>query len=219
MLHRFRRAMVRPDRDLLHGTVEVDEAYLALRRESLESRKAAGFKAHDRSLLVATALVVEVLDSKGFGRIRLRRIQAPTIGELMPFVRANLKPGTTVRTDGSPIYRPLRDEGFNHDPFVILGSKTAAHIPLPGVHRVTSLLKRWLLGTHQGAVDPRHVDYYLDEFAFRFNRRTSRSRGMLFYRLMQQSAITAPVTYANIRDNQHVPELPPQSTGVVELIG
>ena len=161
MLHRFRRAMVRPDRDLLHGTVEVDEAYLALRRESLESRKAAGFKAHDRSLLVATALVVEVLDSKGFGRIRLRRIQAPTIGELMPFVRANLKPGTTVRTDGSPIYRPLRDEGFNHDPFVILGSKTAAHIPLPGVHRVTSLLKRWLLGAHQGAVDPRHVDYYM----------------------------------------------------------
>jgi len=219
MLHRFRRAMVRPDRDLLQGTVEVDEAYLALRRESAESRKAARSKAHDRSHLVATAVAVEVLEPKGFGRIRLRRIRAPTIDELIPFVRANLKPGTTVRTDGSAIYGPLQEEGFNHDPFVMLGSKTAAHIPLPGVHRVTSLLKRWLLGTHQGAVDPRHVDYYLDEFVFRFNRRTSRSRGMLFYRLLQQSAITTPVTYANIRDNRPVPEHPTPPTGGVELIG
>jgi hypothetical protein len=164
-------------------------------------------------------VAVEILEPKGFGRIRLQRIGVPTIDELMPFVRANLKPGTRVRTDGSAIYAPLRDEGFNHNPFVILGSKTAAHIPLPAVHRVSSLLKRWLLGTHQGAIDPRHVDYYLDEFAFRFNRRTSRSRGMLFYRLLQQSAITLPVTYANIRDNRHAPEHPAPLSGVVELIG
>ena len=137
----------------------------------------------------------------------------------MPFVHANIELGATVRTDGSPIYGPLMDEGFDHDPFVILGSKTAAHIPLPGVHRVTSLLKRWLLGTHQGAVDPKHVDYYLDEFAFRFNRRTSRSRGMLFYRLMQQSAITTPVTYADIRDNRHSREPSPSPPRTVELMG
>ena len=219
MLHRFRRAMVRPDRDLLHGTVEVDEAYLSLGVESRKGRKAAGSRAYGNAHLVAIAVAVEVLDPKGFGRIRLRRIQAPTIDEIMPFVHANIELGATVRSDGSPIYGPLKDEGFEHDPFVILGSKIAAHIPLPGVHRVTSLLKRWLLGTHQGAVDPKHVDYYLDEFAFRFNRRTSRSRGMLFYRLMQQSAITTPVTYADIRDNRHALEPLPSPPGAVELIG
>ena len=205
MLHRFRRAMVRPDRDLLGGTVEVDEAYLAFRRGARVKRKGASSKAHNKSNLVAIAVAIEVLEPKGFGRIRLRRIPAPTIEALMPFVRENVAPGTNVRTDGSPIYGQLQKEGFTHDPFVLLGSKTPAHEPLPGVHRVTSLLKRWLLGTHHGAVDPRHVDYYLDEFTFRFNRRTSRSRGMLFYRLMQQSAATTPVTYANIRDNEHHP--------------
>jgi transposase-like protein len=207
MLHRFRRAMVRPDRDLLGGMVEVDEAYLALRRGAPVKRRGASPKTHNKSHLVAIAVAVEILEPKGFGRIRVRRIQAPTIDTLMPFVRENVAPGASVRTDGSAIYGQLRKEGFVHDPFVILGSKTPAHEPLPGVHRVASLLKRWLLGTHHGAVDPRHVDYYLDEFTFRFNRRTSRSRGMLFYRLMQQSAATTPVTYANIRDNEHRPRL------------
>ncbi len=203
MLHRFRRAMVRPERDLLQGTVEVDEAYLALRRGTHVRTKRASSRAHDRSNLVAIVLAVEILQPKGFGRIRLRRIAAPTIEAVVPFVRENVQPGTKVRTDGSAIYRPLQEEGFVHDPFVLLGSKTPAHEPLPGVHRVTSLLKRWLLGTHHGAIDPRHVDYYLDEFAFRFNRRTSRSRGMLFYRLIEQSTQAAAVTYADIRDNKH----------------
>ena len=138
---------------------------------------------------------------------------------LLPFVRENVAPGAKVRTDGSPIYAPLPDEGFDHDPHVILGSKAPAHEPLPGVHRVIALLKRWLLGTHHGAVDPRHVDYYLDEFAFRFNRRSSRSRGMLFYRLIQQSAVAAPATYANIRDNQHHPQPPRALIGGGELNG
>jgi transposase-like protein len=169
--------------------------------------------------LVAIAVAVEILQPKGFGRVRLRRIEAPTIEALIPFVRENVEPGTKVRTDGSPIYRPLVKEGFDHDPFVILGSQTPAHRPLPGVHRIASLLKRWLLGTHHGAVDPRHVDYYLDEFTFRFNRRTSRSRGMLFYRLIQQSTIATPVTYADIRDNHHRPQALRSLTGRVELNG
>lgn len=202
MLHRFRRAMVRPDRDLLSGAVEVDETYVALRRRAGATRKVArSAKAHDRSHLVAVAVAVEVLQPKGFGRVRLRRIASPTIDALLPFVREHVRPGATVRTDGSPIYAPLQDEGFDHEPHVMLGSKAPAHQPLPGVHRVAALLKRWLLGTHHGAVDPRHVDYYLDEFTFRFNRRTSRSRGMLFYRLIQQAAVAAPVTYTDIRDN------------------
>ena len=160
-------------------------------------------KAHNNSHLVAIAVAVEVHDPKGFGRIRIHRVQGPTIEALIPFVRENVMPGATVRTDGSAIYGPLQEDGFGHEPFVQLGSKIPAHVSLPGVHRVISLLKRWLLGTHQGAVDPRHVDYYLDEFTFRFNRRSSRSRGMLFYRLLQQSATTPSATYANIRDNEH----------------
>ena len=219
MLHRFRRAMVRPGRDLLSGTVELDEAYLALRRGAREKRKGARSNTPTRAHLVAIAVAVEVLQPKGFGRIRLRRIEAPSIEAIRPFVLENVQAGATLRTDGSPIYRPLVKEGFDHDPFVILGSNTPAHTPLPGVHRIASLLKRWLLGTHHGAVDPRHVDYYLDEFTFRFNRRTSRSRAMLFYRLIEQSTVATPVTYAHIRDNEHLPQILRLSTGVVELNG
>lgn len=218
MLHRFRRAMVRPDRELLQGRVEVDEAFLTLRRKMPESGANTRSRGKGQSHLVAVAVAVETPETGGFGRIRLRRIQASSIEEILPFVHANIAPGATVRTDGSAIYGTLKSEGFVHNPFVLLGSAVPAHKPLPGVHHVTSLLKRWLLGTHQGAIEPGHVDYYLDEFAFRFNRRTSRSRGMLFYRLMQQSAITAPVTYADIRDNRHALRTS-RSPPAVELIG
>ena len=79
--------------------------------------------------------------------------------------------------------------------------KDAATKLLPRVHRV-ALLKRWLLGTHQGAVSAEHLDYYLDEFTFHFNRRTSRSRGKLFYRLLQQSVQIAPTTYHSMVDGK-----------------
>jgi transposase-like protein len=143
---------------VLSGKVEVDEAFLALRRGPRVKRLGAGAKSQSKSDLVAIAAAVEIHDPKGFGRIRLRRILSATIDALMPFIRDNIAPGSTVRTDGSAIYHPLEKKGFAHDPFVILGSGTPAHEPLPGVHRVASLLKRWLLGTHHGAVDPRHVD-------------------------------------------------------------
>ena len=110
MLHRYRRAMVRSERGLLDGTVEVDEAYLALRRGAGVRHKRPGSKSHDRSHLVAIAVAVEVHEPKGFGRIRLRRVQGPTTDSLLPFVREHIAPGTKVRTDGSPIYGPLRDE-------------------------------------------------------------------------------------------------------------
>jgi len=80
----------------------------------------------------------------------------------------------------------------------MLGAESPAHVTMPGVHRVASLVKRWILGTHHGSVQPGHLDAYLDEFVFRFNRRTSTSRGMLFYRLMQQTVVTAPVTYQSV---------------------
>lgn len=181
MLYWFRRAMVRPNRDLLCATVEVDEVFLALRRRDTENPRTPGSKSHNRSHLVAVALAIEVHEPKGFGRIRLQRIAVgPNIGAMVPFVQENIAPGSIVRTDGSAIYATLKDNGFKHDPHVLLGSKVPAHEPLPGVHRKAELTKRWFLGTHQGAVDPRHVDYYRDESTFRFNRRTSRSRGLLF---------------------------------------
>jgi hypothetical protein len=202
MLHRFRRAMVRPDRELLTGTVEVDESFLALRRRTGDARKMRTSKSHNTEHLVPVAIAVEVLEPKGFGRIRVRRMDRPTIETLEPFVHDNIEPVATVRTEGSAIYKQLTQDGMNHEPRVQLGSSRPAHASLPGVHRVASLLKRWLLGTHHGAVDPRHVDYYLDEFVFKFNRRGSRSRGMLFYRLMQQAAVSATVTYSHVTDNQ-----------------
>jgi len=137
----------------------------------------------------------------------------------MPFVREHVAPGAAVRTDGAPIYEPLERLGLGHDPHVILGFRVPPHGPLPCVHRVAALLKRWLLGTHHGAVDPRHVDYYLDEFTFRFNCCTSRSRGMLFFRLIQQAAAAAPVTYADIRDNRPRQRCPQRLPESVELNG
>ncbi|MBK5283210.1 MAG: IS1595 family transposase [Nitrospiraceae bacterium] len=205
MRHRFRRAMVRPDRDRLGGRVEGDEAYLALRGGAPVKRKGASPKPHPNSHVVAIAVAVAVLESHGVGRIRERRIQAPTPDALRPLVREPVAPGASVRTEGAAIDGPLPNEGFAHDAFVLLGSTLPAPAPLPGGHRVASVLKRWRRGAHHGAGDPRHVDDDLDEVTFRFHRRPSRSRGMLCYRLRQQSAATTPGTYANIRDNEHCP--------------
>ncbi len=117
---------------------------------------------------------------------------------MVPFVKENIEPGARVRTDGSAAYRSLSKIGFEHNRQIMLGAESPAHVTMPGVHRVASLVKRWILGTHHGSVQPGHLDAYLDEFVFRFNRRTSTSRGMLFYRLMQQAVATAPVTYQSV---------------------
>ena len=103
-----------------------------------------------------------------------------------------------MHTDGLASYRTLTDLGYVHQRTVMLGSDVAAHVSMPGVHRVAALLQRWILGTHHGAVQPAHLDAYLDEFVFRFNRRSSSSRGMLFYRLLQQAVVTSPVTYGDV---------------------
>ena len=109
-----------------------------------------------------------------------------------------MESGARVRTDGSAAYRSLTKLGYAHERTVILGSDTPAHVSMAGVHRVASLIKRWILGTHHGSVQPEHLDAYLNEFVFRFNRRTSNSRGVLFYRLLQQAVVTKPVTYRDI---------------------
>ena len=195
MLHRLRRAMVRPARERLKGNVEVDETYIGITERSKPKSK-AGRKSQTTKTLVAVA--VEILEPKGFGRIRLRRIPVESERYLLPFVREVVAPGSKVHTDGSSAYRSLSEYGYRHKRIVMAGSDTPAHSSMPGVHRVASLLKRWLLGTHHGAVQPDQLDYYLDEFVFRFNRRTSRSRGLLFYRLLEQAVVTEPVTYRKI---------------------
>ena len=114
---------------------------------------------------------------------------------LVGFVRNTVEPDSIVITDGWHAYRSLPDQGYRHDRRVLLGSGESAEAVLPRVHRAASLLKRWLLGTHQGGVSKEHLEYYLDEFTFRFNRRTSRHRGKLFYRLLQQAVCVDAVPY------------------------
>lgn len=194
MLHRLRRAMVIPGRDLLHGEVEVDESYLAL-TERKAPLTAKGRQSNTTKAMVAIA--VEILP-KGFGRIRIKRLDRGNQENLQSFIQQTVAPGSLVHSDGSGAYRKVQEHGFDHKITVHLGSDIPAHESMPGVHRVASLLQRWMMGTHHGAVQPSQLDYYLDEFVFRFNRRKSASRGLLFYRLLQQAVVTEPVTYAQV---------------------
>jgi len=199
MLHRLRRAMIRPGRDQLSGKVEVDETYVGGPGRG-ERRKNTTNTRHWRheTTKAIVAVAVEVHEPKGFGRIRLRRVPRAAERYLLPFICDVVCLGSIVHTDGSPIYRLVQEQGFVHQRSVHTGSDTPAHVSMPAVNRVSSLLKRWLLGTHQGSVLPHQLDYYLDEYTFRFNRRTSRSRGLLFYRLLEQAVVTEPITYREI---------------------
>ena len=182
-LHKLRRAMVRPGRERLSGWVEVDEVYVGGRE------KAAPGRSLGKKALVAVAAEE---DGAGTGRIRLKRVADASAASLEAFVLEAVEPGSVIRTDGWPSYSKLHALGYRHETSVTGGDPSRTDRDFPRVHRVASLLKRWLLGTHQGAVEKKHLDYYLDEFTFRFNRRTSRSRGMLFYRLLQHAVVTAP---------------------------
>ena len=190
MLHRFRTAMVRPGRDRLAGTVEVDETYIGGTKPGKRGRGAVG------KALVAVA--VELLSPKGFGRCRLRIIPNAEAPTLRSFLLDCVEPGSVVVTDGFVSYPPATGDDYVHNPLSVAVSGDPAHVALPGVHRVASLAKRWLLGTHQGAVETDHLQAYLDEFAFRFNRRRSEFRGLLFRRLLEQAVNTGPATYRSI---------------------
>lgn len=181
-LHRLRRAMVRPGREALSGLVEVDETLIGGERAGKRGRGA------ENKTLVAIAVEdkgIPASGGKGIGRIRLQCVPDASANSLCCFIQTHVSPGSLVRTDGWTGYEPLPARGYEH---LVVGPRE-----LVIVHRVASLLKRWLLGTYQGAVQPQHLVYYLDEFTFRFNRRTSASRGKLFYRLMQQAIDTTPV--------------------------
>ena len=203
-LHKFRRAMVRPGRDLLTGRIEVDECYVGGLEEGLPGRL---------NLQKALVIVAAQEDGPGIGRIRRRKIIDASAESLIPFVQASAAPGSVIHTDGWAGYLPLEGKGYPHDVTILKGKKKTPSELLPRVHRVISLLKRWLMGTHQGAVSRKHLDYYLDEFTFRFNRRRSRNRGKLFFRLVQQAVAVEPVPLDRILHPEARPKKKPQSVG------
>ena len=186
MLHKLRRAMVRPGREKLRGRIEVDEAYIG--SASLEGNPG---RASERKVLVAIA--VEIGDKGDIGRIRLRRIKNASSEELIPFVEEAIEKGSTVVTDGWSAYAGLQDKGYRHE--IVLSKNTDPDNLLPHVHTTASLLKRWILGTLQGSCSSKHFDYYLDEYTFRYNRRKSKSRGLLFMRLLENAVQINPTTY------------------------
>jgi len=190
MLHKLRRAMVRPGRDRLHGTVEVDETYWGSEEEGVRGRKTV-----DKAL-IAVAAEAAPGRSKAIGRIRLRHIPDTKRATLHGFIAEAIEPASTVVTDGLNAYRDLKD--YVHEPYVQRHQPAGAEHLMPRVHYVASLLKRWLLGTHQGAIAHEHLDDYLNEFTFRFNRRTSASRGKLFYRLAQQAVQIEPAPFDSL---------------------
>lgn len=188
-LHKLRRAMVRPGRDRLWGTVEVDETYVGGYEAGVIGRGAK-----NKSLVAIAA----EKDGRRIGRVRMRVVDDFTSADLCGFVRDCVEPGSTIRTDGLNSYLALPTYGFKHDRIVQKDHQETASELMPAVHRVASLPKRWLLGTHQGKVSHEHLGYYLDEFTFRFNRRNSRHRGKLFYRLVQQAVAIEPTSYKQI---------------------
>jgi len=187
-LHKLRRAMVRPGRERLSGVVEVDETYWGAEEEGVVGRLT-----HSKTLMIVAA---QHDGPRKIGRIRMACIPDLSRATLHQFIAEHVERGSVVQTDGLSAYGDLA--GYRHRPIVVTGSGKKAHELLPRVHRVVSLLKRWLMGTHQGAIGQDHLDYYLDEFTFRFNRRTSASRGKLFYRLVQQAVQVEPHPYRTL---------------------
>jgi ISXO2 transposase-like protein len=181
-LHKLRRAMVRPDRDLLGGVVELDQSFVGGR--------AAG-KRGPSSDKAPITIAVERDERGRLGRVRLELADKPGGLDMVEFACEVVTPGTTIRTDGARMFTRLVDRGYLHES---TPGYTAADLDavMPGPHLVSSLFKRWTAGTLHYRVSPQHLPYYLDEFTFRFNRRKSKARGMLFYRLLQQAVDTDP---------------------------
>jgi transposase-like protein len=185
-LHKIRRAMVRPGRDRLSGRVEVDETYFG-------APKKGGKRGRGAENKVLAAIAVET-NEKTVGRIRVSVLTDASQDSLHKFIQESVESGSTVVTDGWLGYSGLEAIGYNHE---IIEHQDLDAL-LPYVHTVISLMKRWIMGTLQGSCSSEHLKYYFDEYTFRFNRRKSKSRGLLFYRLLQNAVQIEPVIYKNI---------------------
>jgi transposase-like protein len=212
MLHRLRSVLVTPGRDRLVGTVEVDETFIGGEEPGLRGGRAKGKKA-------LVGIAIEVKEPKGFGRCRMAILTDASAVSLRPFVTDHVEVGSMVITDAWQGYHGIDGLGYEHDRRSQNAARAAGEDPaalLPGVHRVASLTKRWLLSTHQGRFDQAHLQSYLDEFVFRFNRRKSRSRGLLFYRVLELAVGHDPVRYSDITAGQKprtVLPTPPRTRG------
>jgi transposase-like protein len=192
-LHKFRRLMVLNGRTRLNGEVEVDEVFLGGKKSGKRGRGAEG-----KSLI---AVAVEVKGKKT-GRVRLAKIADASSNSLIGFIEANIEKPSTIITDDWASYNELESKGYIHKTHKATAKDEGQEV-LPNVHRIASLLKRWLLGTHQSYLNKNKLEYYLDEYVFRYNRRTSTSRGLLFLRLIEQAVNTAPVSYKEIINQNH----------------
>lgn len=196
-LHKIRTAMVNPNRAKLSGDVEVDETYIG--SEEHGGKRGRGT---ENKILVAIAveLAAKEKGKKGrntMGRTRIQVVSDASQKSLHGFIKDNIEPGSTIITDGWSGYASLEKIGYVHavpKKYEIFDEKNM----MPHTHLLASLLKRWLLGTHQGAVQENHIQSYLDEYVFRFNRRTAAKRGLLFYRLLENAMQTSPTTYKEI---------------------
>lgn len=190
MLQRFRVAMVGKERKSLSGNVEIDETLIGGVKQGGKRGRGA-----TKSIVV---IAVEIKHPKGFGRVRMRYVPDASSDSILPFVSDVVAPDSVILTDGWRGYNGVSDLGYTHKITRLSDSGDPAHVSMPGVHRVASLLKRWILGTLQGSLVPEHLQSYLEEYTFRFNRRTSQSRGLVFRRLLEQSVVTDPVTEADV---------------------
>ena len=207
MLGRLRSVLVRPGRERLSGRVEVDESFFG--------GEEAGLRGRERERKVLVGIAVERAEPKGFGRCRMAPLADASGRSLRAFLADDVEPGATVITDGWQAYERATEGLYVHEPLPG-ASRAAAHNLLPGVHKVSSLAKRWLLGTHQGSVDEAHLAGYLNEFVFRFNRRRSRSRGLVFYRVLELAAGHDPVRYRDLIASPRpssMPRRPPDTRG------
>jgi transposase-like protein len=205
ILHRLRSVLVRPNRERLAGIVEVDETYIGGLEAGLPGGRARGKK-------VLVGIAVEILEPRGYGRCRMLPLTDASAASLHPFVTGHVEPGAKVITDAWQGYSGLEKLGYTHERRSQRAARARGEDPgelLPAVHRVASLAKRWLLGTHQGSVDDAHLPSYLNEFAFRFNRRRSRRRGMVFYRVLELAVAHDPVRYHDLIMTQRPRAVPP----------
>jgi transposase-like protein/Zn ribbon nucleic-acid-binding protein len=200
-LHKLRRTMIRPGRELLSGEVEVDETFIGGKEtgEKEDGTNKTGRGSSEKSLVV----VATECHGKQIGRVRFKCIDSASGNNLVKFIEDNIEHGSTVITDGWKGYDSLANKSeYKHVRKPVSGSGQEAHELLPHVHMVDSLLKRWMNGTHQGRISQKHLGFYLDEYAFRFNRKLSTHRGKVFYRLVQQSVITGPAPLKDLMNNE-----------------